>query len=118
MDDDRIKGTVNTAEGKLKKAAGQITDDAGLEAEGAAGELAGRAQQAVGRAKDAARDYLDTAADRAEELGAAANRTWERGRSYVEDRLDLDGRELVERGRGASTARATLRSGTLTAALS
>ena len=56
MDEDRIKGAVNQAKGKLKETAGKLLGDSKLEAEGAADTVKGKVQNAVGGAKDALRD--------------------------------------------------------------
>lgn len=56
VDEDRIKGAVNQAKGKLKETAGKILGDSKLQAEGTAETLKGKVQNAVGGAKDALRN--------------------------------------------------------------
>ena len=53
MDKDRIKGSAQQAQGKVKEVAGKLTGDAKLEAEGKADKAAGKVQNAVGGIKDA-----------------------------------------------------------------
>ncbi len=58
MDKDRIKGSVEQAEGSVMEAAGKATGDAKLEIEGGTEKAAGKVQNAVGGVKDAMRDTL------------------------------------------------------------
>ena len=53
MDADRVNGSANQANGKIKEVAGKATGDAKLRAEGAADKVKGKVQSAVGGAKDA-----------------------------------------------------------------
>ncbi|WP_242914215.1 CsbD family protein [Brevundimonas pishanensis] len=61
MTDQRIEGTFDEVEGKVKSGIGNLTGDTKLKVEGAAKEASGRAKAAYGRVIDG----LDGLADRA-----------------------------------------------------
>jgi uncharacterized protein YjbJ (UPF0337 family) len=51
MNQDEIKGKVETVKGKAKQAAGDLTDDPDLHDEGVADEAEGQARDSYGKAK-------------------------------------------------------------------
>jgi uncharacterized protein YjbJ (UPF0337 family) len=53
MDKDRIKGSAQEAQGKVKEVAGKVTGDANLESEGKADKTAGKVRNAFGGLKQA-----------------------------------------------------------------
>jgi uncharacterized protein YjbJ (UPF0337 family) len=55
MDKDRIKGSVEQANGSVKEAAGKVLGDKKLETEGTTEKAAGKVQNAIGGLKDAVR---------------------------------------------------------------
>ena len=55
MDKDRVEGSWEQAQGKVKEVAGKVTGDAKLEGEGKAQKTAGKIQNAVGGLKDTLR---------------------------------------------------------------
>ena len=55
MDKDRIKGTVERAEGTIKEKVGQATGDTSLEVEGKVEKAEGTVQKAFGKVKDTLR---------------------------------------------------------------
>ena len=61
MTDQRIEGTFDEVEGKVKSGIGNLTGDTKLKVEGAAKEASGRAKAAYGRVIDG----LDVLADKA-----------------------------------------------------
>ena len=61
MTDQRIEGTIDQVEGKVKSGLGSLTGDTKLKVEGAAKEAGGRAKAAYGRVIDG----LDGMADKA-----------------------------------------------------
>jgi uncharacterized protein YjbJ (UPF0337 family) len=56
MNEDRVKGSLNEAKGKVKEAAGKMTGDEKLKREGQADQVAGKVQNVVGGVKDAVKD--------------------------------------------------------------
>ena len=59
MDNDRIKGMGDQAEGSMKDAVGRVTGDSKLQAEGKMDKAKGKVENAVGGAKDSMREHLD-----------------------------------------------------------
>jgi len=59
MNKDRIKGSVQQAEGKMKEVAGKAVVDSKLENEGKAQQVAGKMQNAVGGFKDAVKEAVN-----------------------------------------------------------
>ena len=59
MNKDRIKGSVNQAEGKMKEVAGRAVGDSKLENEGKAQQVAGKVQNAVGGFKDTVKEAVN-----------------------------------------------------------
>ena len=59
MDKDRIKGSAQQAEGKIKEVAGKITGDSKLQGEGKAEQIEGKVRNTIGAAKDTLRDVID-----------------------------------------------------------
>jgi uncharacterized protein YjbJ (UPF0337 family) len=56
MDKDRIEGSANQAQGKVKETVGKLTGDAKLQAEGNSEKVAGKVQNLVGGIKDTIKD--------------------------------------------------------------
>jgi uncharacterized protein YjbJ (UPF0337 family) len=56
MNEDRIKGSMNEAKGKIKEAAGKMTGDEKLKREGQADQVAGKVQNVVGGIKDSVKE--------------------------------------------------------------
>jgi uncharacterized protein YjbJ (UPF0337 family) len=56
MDQDRIKGKVKDAAGRVQRQAGEWTDDEKMQGEGAKKQAEGKAQETWGKAKDLGRD--------------------------------------------------------------
>lgn len=48
---DRVKGTLREAKGRVKETAGKITDNPKLQAKGKVDEIAGKVQQRIGQVK-------------------------------------------------------------------
>ena len=55
MDKDRIKGSAQQANGKVKEVVGKVTGDAKLEGEGKADKAGGKIRSAIGGIKDTLR---------------------------------------------------------------
>jgi uncharacterized protein YjbJ (UPF0337 family) len=56
MNEDRVKGSLNEAKGKVKEAAGKMTGDEKLKREGQTDQVAGKVQNVVGGVKDSIKD--------------------------------------------------------------
>jgi uncharacterized protein YjbJ (UPF0337 family) len=56
MNEDRVKGSMTEAKGKIKEAAGKMTGDEKLKREGQADQVTGKVQNVVGGVKDAVKD--------------------------------------------------------------
>jgi uncharacterized protein YjbJ (UPF0337 family) len=56
VDQNRVKGAIDQAQGAIKQGVGKLTGDQKLQAEGAADKLKGAAESAVGGAKDTIRE--------------------------------------------------------------
>ena len=56
MNEDRMKGSMTEAKGKIKEAAGKMTGDEKLKREGQADQVTGKVQNVVGGVKDAVKD--------------------------------------------------------------
>ena len=52
MNDERMKGTINTTKGALKKGAGKLTGDKALEAKGSVQQVKGKVQKGLGDVQD------------------------------------------------------------------
>jgi len=59
MNKDRIQGSAEQLEGKIKETVGKATGDAKLQGEGKAEQIAGKTQNAIGGIKDAAKEALE-----------------------------------------------------------
>ena len=59
MNEDRIKGSMTEAKGKIKEATGKMTGDEKLKREGQADQVAGKVQNVVGGLKDKLREHDD-----------------------------------------------------------
>ena len=55
MDKDRVEGSVEQAQGKMKEVAGKVTGDSKLEGEGKADQVSGKIQNTIGGIKDTLR---------------------------------------------------------------
>jgi uncharacterized protein YjbJ (UPF0337 family) len=53
MNNDKIKGTVDDAAGRVKRQVGEWTGDSGTQVDGAAQQVKGKAEKAVGNLRDA-----------------------------------------------------------------
>lgn len=56
VDKDRVEGSAEQAEGKIKEVAGKVTGDTKTESEGKADQVKGKVQNTVGGLKDAVRE--------------------------------------------------------------
>jgi len=56
MNEDRIKGSLTEAKGKIKEAAGKMTGDEKLIREGQADQVAGKVRNVVGGVEDSVKD--------------------------------------------------------------
>jgi uncharacterized protein YjbJ (UPF0337 family) len=56
MNEDRVKGSLTEAKGKIKEAAGKMTGDEKLKREGQTDQVAGKVQNVVGGVKDALKE--------------------------------------------------------------
>jgi uncharacterized protein YjbJ (UPF0337 family) len=56
VDQDRIKGKIKDAAGRVERQAGEWTDDKDLQGEGAKKQAEGKTQEAWGKVKDFGRD--------------------------------------------------------------
>ena len=56
MNEDRVKGSVEQAKGKIKEAAGKMMGDEKLKGSGQADQVTGKIQNTVGGIKDALKD--------------------------------------------------------------
>ncbi len=69
MDQDRITGTADELQGKVKEGVGKLTGDSKTQAEGYADQLSGTAQRTLGQARDTLRDTADTLQQQAGSIG-------------------------------------------------
>ena len=53
MNDDKVKGTIDDAAGRVKRQVGEWTGDSHAQAEGAAQQIKGKAEKVVGNVRDA-----------------------------------------------------------------
>jgi uncharacterized protein YjbJ (UPF0337 family) len=53
MNNDKIKGTVDDAAGRVKRQVGEWTGDTGTQVDGAAQQVKGKVEKAVGNVRDA-----------------------------------------------------------------
>jgi uncharacterized protein YjbJ (UPF0337 family) len=60
MNEDRVKGSLEQAKGKVKEAVGKTTGDEKLKRSGQADQAAGKVQNTVGGIKDAVKDAQDS----------------------------------------------------------
>jgi uncharacterized protein YjbJ (UPF0337 family) len=56
MDNDKVKGTMDDAAGRVKRQVGEWTGDSQTQTDGAAQQVKGKAEKAWGNVKDAVRD--------------------------------------------------------------
>lgn len=56
MNEDRVKGSLNEAKGKIKETAGKMTGDEKLKREGQADQVVGKVQNVVGGVKDSLKE--------------------------------------------------------------
>jgi uncharacterized protein YjbJ (UPF0337 family) len=56
MNNDKLKGTVDDAAGRVKRQVGEWTGDTGTQVDGAAQQVKGKAEKAVGNLRDAVND--------------------------------------------------------------
>jgi uncharacterized protein YjbJ (UPF0337 family) len=59
MDQDRIKGSLDQAKGKIKEGVGKATGDSKLETEGKADQISGKVQNTIGGLKDKIRESTE-----------------------------------------------------------
>ena len=59
MDQDRIKGSLDQAKGKIKEGVGKATGDSKLETEGKADQISGKLQNTIGGLKDKIRESTE-----------------------------------------------------------
>jgi uncharacterized protein YjbJ (UPF0337 family) len=69
MNNDKIKGTMDDAAGRVKRQVGEWTGDTKTQVDGAAQQVKGKVEKAWGNMKDAAKD-----ADRRDRTGEEADR--------------------------------------------
>ena len=53
MNDDKVKGTLDDAAGRVKRQVGEWTGDTGTQVDGAAQQVKGKVEKAVGNLRDA-----------------------------------------------------------------
>ena len=53
MNDDKVKGTLDDAAGRVKRQVGEWTGDTGTQVDGAAQQVEGKVEKAVGNLRDA-----------------------------------------------------------------
>lgn len=53
MNNDKLKGTVDDAAGRVKRQVGEWTGDTGAQVDGAAQQVKGKAEKAIGNLRDA-----------------------------------------------------------------
>lgn len=78
MNEDKVKGTIDDAAGRVKRQVGEWTGDTKTQVDGAAQQVKGKVEKTVGNVKDAVRDADRGSRTRDEEL--------DRERNYDADR--------------------------------
>ncbi len=61
MNNDKVKGTIDDAAGRVKRQVGEWTGDTETQVEGAAQQVKGKVEKAVGNVRDAVNDAKDKA---------------------------------------------------------
>jgi len=63
MNNDKLKGTVDDAAGRVKRQVGEWTGDTSTQVDGAAQQVKGKAEKAVGNIRDAVKNSSTTDRD-------------------------------------------------------